>query len=150
MCSVVVTFYSCTALPGPSLMPHNRFLNSHPHAHPRPHVAAPGHIILLHAPCTFIQRITPPQPTCNLLQLAATRISLYAPSDPNSAVHSAFRFKSSPLTVGRDALIARTKSLTTSGGSSSFSESTSTHVISIAPGSPGEQGVSFSPSSVWT
>ena len=74
----------------------------------------------------------------------------YAPSLPNSAVQSEFLFKSSPETVGLEALIARMKSFTTSGGSSSFSESTSTHVISIAPASPGEQGVSFSSPSTIT
>lgn len=42
----------------------------------------------------------------------------YAPSLPNSFVHSALRFKSSPLTVGLEALIALTKSLTLRGGSS--------------------------------
>lgn len=45
--------------------------------------------------------------------------SLYAPSLPNSMVQSEFLFRSSPLTVGREALIALTKSLTLSGGSRS-------------------------------
>jgi hypothetical protein len=46
-------------------------------------------------------------------------------------------------------LIALTKSLTDNGGSRSWSVSTSTQVISVAPASPGEQGVSFSlPSTV--
>lgn len=67
----------------------------------------------------------------------------YAPSLPNSAVHSAFRSKSSLLTVGRDALIALMKSLTRNGGSASCSPSSSVQDISFACGSPGEQGVHF-------
>lgn len=43
---------------------------------------------------------------------------VYAPSLPNSFVHSALRSKSSLLTVGLEALIALTKSLTFRGGSS--------------------------------
>jgi hypothetical protein len=74
-----------------------------------------------------------------------------APSLPNSAVHSSFRERSSWLTVGRAALTALMKSLITSGGSRSLSESTSTQDISMAPLSPGEHGVSFStsPSRTW-
>ena len=40
--------------------------------------------------------------------------------------------------------MALTKSLTCRGGSSSWSVSTCVQFISNAPGSPGEQGVSFS------
>ena len=43
----------------------------------------------------------------------------YAPSLPNSFVQSALLLRSSPLTVGLDALIALMKSLTLSGGSRS-------------------------------
>ena len=76
-------------------------------------------------------------------------IVLQAPSLPNSFVHSAFLARSLPLTVGLAVLMALTKSFTFRGGSSSFSESTSTQVISTAPLSPGEQGVNFSsPSTV--
>lgn len=72
-----------------------------------------------------------------------------APSEPNSAVQARDLSKSSLLTVGLLALTALMKSLTTKGGSSSISDSTSTHVISMAPSAPGEQGVSFScPSTV--
>ena len=51
---------------------------------------------------------------------------------------------SASLTVGRAPLIALTKSLSTSEGSSNLSDSTSVHDISNAPRSPGEHGVSFS------
>lgn len=68
----------------------------------------------------------------------------HAPSLPNSAVHSSLLLMSSMLTVGRAPFTALTKSFSVKGGSSSLSESTSVHVISIAPGSPGEHGVSFS------
>lgn len=79
----------------------------------------------------------------------ATLPARYAPSLPNSCVHSMFLSRSVLLTVGLDALMAFMKSFTLSGGSSSCSDSTSVHDISIAPASPGEQGVSFSsPSTV--
>lgn len=73
----------------------------------------------------------------------------YAPSLPNSAVHSSLLLISSCDTVGLDPLIAFSKSFLSKGGSRSCSLSTSVHVISSAPGSPGEHGVSFSsPSTV--
>ncbi len=73
----------------------------------------------------------------------------HAPSLPNSAVHSSLLRRSSIETVGRAVLTALTKSLSVNEGSSSLSDSTSVHVISMASGSPGEQGVSFSwPSTV--
>jgi hypothetical protein len=46
--------------------------------------------------------------------------------------------------------MARMKSLTVRGGSRSCSDSMSTQVISMAPVSPGEQGVSFSSPSTLT
>ena len=76
--------------------------------------------------------------------------SLYAPSLPNSAVHSAFRCKSSLLTVGRALLMAFVKSFNVSGGSSNWSDCKSDQVISRAPLSPGEHGVNFSPPSTGT
>lgn len=68
----------------------------------------------------------------------------HAPSLPNSSVHSAFLFRSSWLIVGLELRTDFTKSLSTSGGSRSWSASTLTQDISIAPWSPGEHGVSFS------
>jgi hypothetical protein len=67
----------------------------------------------------------------------------YAPSLPNSLVHSAFLVRSSPLTVGREALMALMKSRTRSGGSSSSSPVRSVQDFSCACASPGEQGVHF-------
>ncbi len=46
--------------------------------------------------------------------------------------------------------MARMKSLTVRGGSRSCSDSISTQVISMAPTSPGEQGVNFSTPSTLT
>lgn len=74
----------------------------------------------------------------------------YAPSLPNSFVQSSFLVRSSWLTVGRAAFTALMKSRITSGGSRSFSDSTSTQDISVAPSSPGEHGVSFSAPSTTT
>ena len=71
------------------------------------------------------------------------RILPYAPSLPNSFVQSAFRFKSSPLTVGREALIALMKSFTLRGGSRSWSPSRSVQDLTSARASPGEHGVHF-------
>ena len=68
----------------------------------------------------------------------------HAPSLPNSSVHSAFLFRSSWLIVGLELRTDFTKSLSMSGGSRSWSASTLTQDISIAPWSPGEHGVSFS------
>lgn len=68
---------------------------------------------------------------------------VYAPSLPNSFVHSAFLDRSSPLTVGLLPLIAFTKSRTLRGGSRSSSPSSSVQDFSTACGSPGEQGVHF-------
>lgn len=76
--------------------------------------------------------------------------TFYDPSLPNCSVHSEFLSKSSLLTVGREFRIALMKSFTTNGGSNSFSESTSIQLISMAPLSPGEHGVSFSTSSTRT
>lgn len=72
-----------------------------------------------------------------------TQSSLYAPSLPNSSVHSAFLFKSSCDTVGLDDLIDLIKSLKSTIGSRSSSVDTASQVISIASGSPGEQGVTL-------
>ena len=74
----------------------------------------------------------------------------HAPSLPNSRVHSEFLVRSSPLTVGREFLTALMKSLRTRGGSKSWSASTLSQLISTAPASPGEQGVSFSAPSTRT
>ena len=74
----------------------------------------------------------------------------YAPSLPNSFVHSSFLCRSDMLTVGRALLIALTKSFTCKGGSSNCSVSTCVQFISTAPASPGEQGVSFSTPSTST
>lgn len=82
--------------------------------------------------------------------LSKSRYNVHAPSLPNSLVHSSFLFRSSWLTVGRELRTALMKSLITSGGSSSWSDSTSIQDISIAPASPGEQGVSFSAPSTIT
>jgi hypothetical protein len=71
------------------------------------------------------------------------RKDAYAPSLPNSLVHSAFLVRSSPLTVGREALMALMKSRTRSGGSSSSSPVRSVQDFSCACASPGEQGVHF-------
>lgn len=78
-------------------------------------------------------------------------LNAHAPSLPNSFVQSSLRLISSCETVGRAPLTALTKSFSWRGGSRSLSESTSVQVISIAPASPGEQGVSFSmsPSITW-
>ena len=85
------------------------------------------------------------QPNAMLTIVSCSCMSPFqAPSLPNSAVHSSLFLISSAETVGLALLIALMKSLTCSGGSSSLSESTSVHDISIAPLSPGEQGVSFS------
>ncbi len=76
-------------------------------------------------------------------------IMFHEPSLPNSFVQSALLTRSILLTVGREAFMAFTKSLTCSVGSSRWSESTFVHVISNAPLSPGEQGVNLSsPSTV--
>lgn len=120
---------------------------------------APTHIQLSRKYIFFAVQVCPPSPRKKAKTLAPfARVvhgssvpdPFYAPSLPNSAVQSAFRFKSSPDTVGLDPLMARVKSLTVKGGSRSCSESTSIQVISMAPGSPGEQGVSFSAPSTWT
>lgn len=75
---------------------------------------------------------------------------LYAPSLPNSFVHSAFLVRSSPETVGLDDLTDLTKSLKSTMGSSSSSVLTASHVISMASGSPGEQGVTLRTPSAMT
>jgi len=49
----------------------------------------------------------------------ASHMDNYAPSLPNSCVHSEFRLRSSLLTVGREALMALMKSFTRRGGSAS-------------------------------
>lgn len=68
----------------------------------------------------------------------------YAPSLPNSCVHSSFLLRSTSETVGRLDLMALMKSFRSTSGSKSSSEGTASHVISMASGSPGEHGVSFS------
>lgn len=73
----------------------------------------------------------------------APRCQFYAPSLPNSSVHSEFLFRSSCDTVGLDDLTDLTKSLKSTMGSRSSSVVTASQVISIASGSPGEQGVTF-------
>ena len=78
---------------------------------------------------------------------ALPRIYAQAPSLPNSFVQSSLRLISSAETVGLAPLTALMKSFNCKGGSRSLSESTSVHVISSAPVSPGEQGVNFSMSS---
>lgn len=68
----------------------------------------------------------------------------HAPSLPNSLVHSSFLLRSSWLIVGLELRTDLTKSLRRRGGSRSWSASTLAQLISAAPSSPGEQGVSFS------
>ena len=67
---------------------------------------------------------TQPKLPCNVFEIMTQREMFYAPSLPKSSVHSAFRFRSDADTVGLAPLIALTKSLTWSGGSSNSSVST--------------------------
>ncbi len=65
-------------------------------------------------------------------------------STPASLVNSMCFSMSAGVTVGRTAVMARTKSAMTSGGSRRSSDSMSVHVFSCAAASPGEHGVQYS------
>lgn len=102
--------------------------------------------------CPMSQSLNASLPALNTKPISVMKrrfLRVHAPSLPNSAVHSALLLMSASLTVGLAPFTALTKSFRTSGGSSNLSDSTSVQDISIAPLSPGEQGVSFSsPSTV--
>lgn len=125
-----------------------------PHLHfslePYPFINA----LLATVPCPYSSPVTYVQLAALLCFIAITTIAQsiiasregenQAPSLPNSLVQSVLLWISSCETVGLAPLMALMKSFTWRGGSSSLSESTSVQDISMAPASPGEQGVSFS------
>lgn len=68
---------------------------------------------------------------------------MLAADSPDSFVNAICFATSASVTVFRFTAIARSKSLIVNGGSRSSSDPMSVHVFSMAPGAPGEQGVSF-------
>lgn len=74
---------------------------------------------------------------------ALTRLPLYDPSPPLSVVNSMCFLTSASVTVFRLTSIAFLKSAKPNLGSKRASPSTSVHARSIAPGAPGEHGVSL-------